>query len=42
MSPWPWKMPTWFSRRKAMPINRVQFQKGMSLGAFITRYGTEE
>ncbi len=25
-----------------MPINRVQFQKGMSLGAFMTRYGTEE
>ena len=25
-----------------MPMNRVQFQKGMSLGEFIARYGTEE
>ena len=25
-----------------MPMNRVQFQKGMSLGEFLRRYGTEE
>jgi ribosomal protein L37AE/L43A len=25
-----------------MPMNRVQFQKGMSLGEFMRRYGTEE
>jgi transposase-like protein len=25
-----------------MPINRVQFQKGLSLGEFMIRYGTEE
>lgn len=25
-----------------MPMNRVQFQKGMSLSEFINRYGTEE
>lgn len=25
-----------------MPMNRVQFQKGMSLGEFVDRYGTEE
>jgi hypothetical protein len=25
-----------------MPMNRVQFQKGMSLGEFVRRYGTEE
>jgi hypothetical protein len=25
-----------------MPMNRVQFQKGMSLTEFIARYGTEE
>jgi ribosomal protein L37AE/L43A len=25
-----------------MPMNRVQFQKGMSLGEFTRRYGTEE
>ena len=25
-----------------MPTNRVQFQKGMSLGEFMRRYGTEE
>ena len=25
-----------------MPMNRVQFQKGMSLGEFMDRYGTEE
>jgi DNA-directed RNA polymerase subunit RPC12/RpoP len=25
-----------------MPMNRVQFQKGMSLGEFIARYGTQE
>ncbi|MGH2372193.1 MAG: IS1595 family transposase, partial [bacterium] len=25
-----------------MPINRVQFQKGLSLGEFMRRYGTEE
>lgn len=25
-----------------MPLNRVQFQKGMSLGEFMRRYGTEE
>ncbi|MGE0674907.1 MAG: IS1595 family transposase [Methylibium sp.] len=25
-----------------MPMNRVQFQKGMSLGEFLSRYGTEE
>jgi ribosomal protein L37AE/L43A len=25
-----------------MPMNRVQFQKGMSLGEFMSRYGTEE
>jgi len=25
-----------------MPMNRVQFQKGMSLGEFMGRYGTEE
>lgn len=25
-----------------MPINRVQFQKGLSLSEFMSRYGTEE
>jgi len=25
-----------------MPMNRVQFQKGLSLGEFVERYGTEE
>jgi hypothetical protein len=25
-----------------MPMNRVQFQKGMSLGEFVRRHGTEE
>ena len=25
-----------------MPMNRVQFQKGLSLGEFMERYGTEE
>jgi len=25
-----------------MPMNRVQFQKGMSFGEFVRRYGTEE
>lgn len=25
-----------------MPMNRIQFQKGMSLGEFMRRYGTEE
>lgn len=25
-----------------MPMNRVQFQKGLSLGEFVDRYGTEE
>jgi len=25
-----------------MPMNRVQFQKGLSFGEFISRYGTEE
>ncbi len=33
----------WQSKRKPiMPMNRVQFQKGMSLGEFLQRYGTEE
>lgn len=25
-----------------MPQNRVQFQKGLSLGEFLHQYGTEE
>ncbi|MFK2891315.1 IS1595 family transposase, partial [Dyella flagellata] len=25
-----------------MPMNRVQFQPGLSLSAFFRRYGTEE
>lgn len=25
-----------------MPMNRVQFQKGLSFGEFVRRYGTEE
>jgi hypothetical protein len=25
-----------------MPMNRVQFQRGLSLGEFVRRYGTEE
>ena len=25
-----------------MGINRVQFQKGLSMGEFMNRYGTEE
>jgi ISXO2-like transposase domain/Transposase zinc-ribbon domain len=29
-------------RRPIMPMNWVQFQKGLSLGEFIQRYGTEE
>lgn len=29
-------------RRPIMPMNRVQFQKGLSLGEFMQRYGTEE
>jgi ribosomal protein L37AE/L43A len=29
-------------RRPIMAMNRVQFQKGMSLGEFMRRYGTEE
>lgn len=29
-------------RRPIMPMNRVQFQKGLSLGEFMRRYGTEE
>lgn len=29
-------------RRPIMPMNRVQFQRGLSFGEFVRRYGTEE
>jgi ribosomal protein L37AE/L43A len=29
-------------RRRAMPMNRVQFQPGLSMAEFVRRYGTEQ
>jgi len=41
MSHWAHKLTRVNRREQAMPMNRIQFQHGMSLPEFINRYGTE-